>query len=93
MSFGNQQVARKEVDENYAEATACDTLKKVHDVCFFNWYQTEFLKGNTKQDGCKKEWEAYKACLEVCHILAGFWWLFAEKEKRKKWQHGVSRAK
>lgn len=48
----------------YSEPTACHDLKEAHDKCFDEWFVTQYL--HKKKDlGCVKEWNEYKACIEV----------------------------
>ena len=51
---------------NFKDATVCEVQKNVHDVCFFNWYQDEFLKGSDKPpEACTELWDTYQVCLKV----------------------------
>jgi hypothetical protein len=44
-----------------------------HDVCFFKWYNEEFLEGKAQVDGCTAEWQAYRECTKVrSHTLSLF---------------------
>ena len=57
------------VDEQYSEPAACQAEKNIHDICFFNWYQEEFLKGSDKSlDVCKEQWDTYQRCLQVGYL-------------------------
>ena len=52
----------------YTEASVCQPEKRIHDICFFHWYQEEFLTGKaTKLDTCKEQWDVYQECLEVLY--------------------------
>lgn len=52
-------------EEQYSEPTACQAEKNIHDICFFNWYQEEFLRGSgAPLDVCKEQWDTYQRCLQ-----------------------------
>lgn len=51
---------------NYTDAKVCQPEKRIHDICFFNWYQEEFMKGNAKDvNACQEQWDIYQECLQV----------------------------
>lgn len=58
---------KKKDEQNYADPVACQAEKRIHDICFFNWYQEEFLAGKdvSIEDRCKNEWTTYQTCLKV----------------------------
>jgi len=43
----------------------CPKLEQTYKSCFDDWYTNTFLKGKGLENGCKDEWEDFRACMMV----------------------------
>ena len=62
----------KEGDVDHKDPHACKDEKEIHDRCFFNWYQEDFLKGKNVPIPCDDVWQKYQNCINVNIIFKLF---------------------
>mmetsp|Transcript_17792 Transcript_17792/g.26488 ORF Transcript_17792/g.26488 Transcript_17792/m.26488 type:complete len:94 (-) Transcript_17792:707-988(-) len=54
-----------EKERDWHDPNVCRVLKELHDACFYQWYNEQFLVGKVvDEDPCKVEWFHYQQCVK-----------------------------
>ena len=72
-SFHNERMERLEGENGSIERHTfsvdlkleCPKLEQTYKTCFDDWYTNTFLKGQGLENGCRDEWEDFRACMMV----------------------------
>lgn len=69
-------------------APECTELKKEYDNCFNEWYMEKFLKGNSIENECTKQWYAYTECVNAALVKQGIKPALDEARKEAPFEQG-----
>lgn len=50
-------------------ASFCPAEKFVYERCFQRWYSDDYLKANSRELPCAREWDLYRGCVRVSCLI------------------------